>query len=411
MTAHTTARSGGRETSPVDGLRVLFMPKNSRVPYFEAFLRAARREHDWTIEIVCPPISVESWRRAAGSDTRFAVVPDFNKTLAWEDDAAVVGGLDDFIGQCERTSAIPAGRILLAGERNIGRGFSQACYYWLSSEASQRALTDNATPFDFVRRMFAFARETIRSGRPDLIVFGEWADPLCFTFYLVARQMGVRCVVNRHSKMWSNRCFWSEDPLMYNDAARKQVAGRRARDAEVSAHSRDHIAAFRAAPTTSAYVRERWNVVERRHWFRHHATLARAFAVEFRHYLRATGGPTPKSARQLLVEHYRQPLLRWRQARFFRRLTKEELQATRYIYMSMHKDPELGLNYQAPFWYEQYNTAALVAAALPAGYKLLVREHRKNTGRRPSRFYKELSRLPGIASAWPARHHARGQFL
>jgi hypothetical protein len=77
-------------------------------------------------------------------------------------------------------------------------------------------------------------------------------------------------------------------------------------------------------------------------------------------------------------------------------LREEELRNKRYIYMAMHKDPEQALNYQAPFWSNQYNTASLLSSVLPDGYSLLVREHRNNRGRRPTRYYKELRRLPGV---------------
>ena len=77
MTMQTAAQNArSPETSPLDGLRVLFLPKNSRLPYFKAFLSTARQEHDWAIDIVCPPISVDSWRRAVGPQTGFALIPD-----------------------------------------------------------------------------------------------------------------------------------------------------------------------------------------------------------------------------------------------------------------------------------------------------------------------------------------------
>jgi hypothetical protein len=383
------------ESDPLGGLRVLFLPKNSRVPYFEGLLAAARRDHQWAINIVCPPISVESWRRAVDPRTGFTLVPDFNKAAPWEQDPAAIDEIDNFIGECERASGVPAGRILLAGERDIGRGFSEPSFYWFSNKASRRALADNTTPFVYVRRIFAFARETIRTTKPELIISGEWADPICFIFYLVARRLGIRCIVNRHSKIWSGRCFWSDDPGMNNAPARQQTAERGTRKAPVSERAQQRIASFRATPTTSAYVRARWDVLER-NWLGHHVDLARAFAVELRHYLQRRDGPAPKPALQLLLDHYRQPVLRWRQARFFRRIKNDELSDTRYIYVSLHKDPELGLNYQAPFWYDQYTTVALVATTLPTGYKLIVREHRKNMGRRPTRWYKDLSRLPGV---------------
>ena len=82
--------------------------------------------------------------------------------------------------------------------------------------------------------------------------------------------------------------------------------------------------------------------------------------------------------------------------RFFRSFSADALREMRYLYVAMHKDPEQALNGQAPFWSNQYNTMALLCSVLPAGYKLLVREHRRNAGRRPTRFYRDLSRLPSV---------------
>src|ERR1051326_8499226 len=76
-------------------------------------------------------------------------------------EAASVSEIDEFIGECERASGIPAGRIVLAGERDIGRGYSQNLFFWFSNKGSRRALEDNTTPFAYVRRIFAFARDTL----------------------------------------------------------------------------------------------------------------------------------------------------------------------------------------------------------------------------------------------------------
>jgi hypothetical protein len=84
------------------------------------------------------------------------------------------------------------------------------------------------------------------------------------------------------------------------------------------------------------------------------------------------------------------------QARFFHRFDPKVLADLPYIYMALHEDPSAALSLQAPFWANQYNTAALLTGSLPAGYKLLVHEHRHNIGRRPRQYYEDLSRLPGV---------------
>ena len=68
----------------------------------------------------------------------------------------------------------------------------------------------------------------------------------------------------------------------------------------------------------------------------------------------------------------------------------------RYILIALHKDPEQALNYQGFFWSNQFNTVSLLSGSLPDGFRLLVREHRNNTGRRPTQYYKDMRRLPGV---------------
>ena len=376
--------------------RVLFLPKNSRTGYFRALLAAGRAKLNWQIDVVCPDSDRPVWRDAVSSPDAFHLLPQFSERQAWEDDPGRVAEIDALIGECERANGVSASRIILTGERDIGRGFSRAYYYWFHNKIARRVLADNNEPFRIVRRIFAFALETINESKPDLVLAGEWADPVCFTFYIVARRMGIRCTVNRPSKIWSGRCYWSDDLRWYNLAARDRVAGMRASGAPVSDRARERIASFRSAPTTLGYVRKNWDADERRRWFGAHTELLRLLAAQLRHYFARRSGPQPKPALQLAFDHYRRPLLKWRQARYFRGFGADELREMRYLYVAMHKDPEQALNGQAPFWSNQYNTIALLCSLLPAGYKLLVREHRRNVGRRPTRFYQDLSRLPSV---------------
>jgi hypothetical protein len=390
--------SAGRTSTGLatKGLRVLFLPKNSRTAYFQSLLAAARADLDWQTHVVCPDFERQVWRNAVDARDAFHPLPEFSERQAWEDDPGQIAEIDSLIGECERASGVSAGRIVLTGERDIGRGFSRSFYYWFHNRIARRVLADNTEPFRIVRRIFAFARETLDASNPDLVLAGEWADPVCFTFYLVARRMGIRCVVNRPSKIWSGRCYWSEDLQWHNMAARNRVAVMRASSASVSVRSRERIANFRSAPTTLGYVRRNWDADERRRWLASHIDLFRLLAAQLRHFFSKHSGPSPKPALRLAFEHYRRPLLKWRQARFFRSFSADALRQMRYLYIALHKDPEQALNGQAPFWGSQYNTVALLCSVLPDGYKLLVREHRRNAGRRPTRFYRDLSRLPGL---------------
>lgn len=52
--------------------------------------------------------------------------------------------------------------------------------------------------------------------------------------------------------------------------------------------------------------------------------------------------------------------------------------------------------FQATLWHDQRNTVRVLASLLPSGYRLLVREHRMNVGYRPTRSYKQYSKLPNV---------------
>jgi hypothetical protein len=378
------------------GTRVLFLPKNSRTEYFQSFLKFARERESWDIRVVCAESSQKLWNDVVSDSASFSSIPDFSVEQPWEHDADAVARVDAMIGECERATGISASRIILSGERDIGRGFSKATYYWFHNKIARMALADTSEPQRIVRRMFVFAREVLSATQPKFMIGGEWADPLCFTFYLTAQQMGIPCFVNRFSKVLSGRCFWSSEMLMYNDLGRASLAQKRAAGAPVSEQAREHFANFRSKPRMVGYMRAIWDKMDRTTWWRRHEEIARIFAVNLRGRLRGYRGPQPKPALRLLWDYYRRGWLEWRNARFFRTFDEETLERTRYIYLPMHKDPEQALNYQAPFWVDQIATVGLASSSLPAGYKLLVREHRTNPARRPARFYKQLAMIPGV---------------
>lgn len=388
-------RSEGGERATRD-LRVLFLPKNSRTTYFQSFLAAARTQLNWDVQVVCAAPARRLWGDVVDDAEGFHLVPDFNKPQAWEGDPARVAEIDGWIADCEQANGVSASRIILAGERDLGRGYSQPIYYWFHNETARRVLADNTEPFRILRRMFVFVRDTLDAARPDLVLAGEWADPLCFTFHLVARQRGIACVVNRRSKILSGRCFWSSEPLMYNHAAREGALLKRQSGGTVSNRARQHIKAFREHPAMIDYVQANWQRFHPSNWLRQHDDLFRAIAVELRHHLLKEGGPPPKPGWHLLFSHYRRPWLEWRNARFFRRFDEKTLASTRYLYVTLHKDPEQTLNYQAPYWAYQMYTIGLLSSCLPYGYRLFVREHRNNPGRRPPRFYRDMAALPGV---------------
>jgi hypothetical protein len=258
-----TARPSDTERrDALDGLRVLFLPKNSRADYFTQLIRKTRKDHGWTVFVPCPADAESVWDPVIG-DTNTIRIPDFLRPTSVDSNPAERDDIDAFIAACEAQSGISAGRIILAGERDLGRGFARPAYHWFHNAIAKATLDDNMAGFAVLRRMFAFARDTLAKVKPDLVMAGEWADPLCFTFQLAARHMGLACLVNRPSKLWSGRSYWSAEVSMYNEAARALADRLASSGAPVSDHSRARIRDFRASPETLGYVKQNWEADER----------------------------------------------------------------------------------------------------------------------------------------------------
>lgn len=289
-----------------------------------ALLAAGRRDLGWRVELAQLDMARAFQRQS------------------FEDDSNAVAGLDAFIGDCERASGVPSGRIVLAGAHDIGRGFYAADLSSIGNGPGHRFLADNSEPFRVVRRMFAQARDLVSDCQPDLVVFAGRPEPWYFVFQLVARQGGIRTLALRRSQVWDMRCYWSDLIDGHNSATDTVAAKKRSLQAPVSIRAQEHVALHRGADLASPG--------------RSHA----------------------------------------RPDRPFQSFASEDLANIPYVYLALKEEPSDRLDSQSSFWANQYYVAELVCTTIPSGYRLLVQDHPRNMGRRPPQFYRDMSHLPGL---------------
>ena len=72
-----------------------------------------------------------------------------------------------------------------------------------------------------------------------------------------------------------------------------------------------------------------------------------------------------------------------------------------YVYFPLHMEPEATLLMYSPWCRDQIEAARLVSQALPAGWKLLVKENPKMQRRRPLAYYRTLTSLPNVMLVHP----------
>jgi len=380
--------------------RVLFLPHNLRHTYYHSLLSTAS-SHGWEIIVVAPENQRRTWANISKPPNGFIITPDFSVRAEWETDVDELRRVDDVISDSEIKTDNPIGRIILAGERDIGRAFGREFYYWPSNRLMSSALAETEGPGRVLRRIFKFSADILDEISPDVVLAGIVGSPLDSVMSMVAAARQIPFVMNRTSKVASRFCFWTTDRLMRNSAARKKYAQFISTGARASDTALKQIEIFRNAPKTVDYIERNWQRGAARNWLTAHRGFADRAAAHVAHILKRRQGAPPKPVLPAVAEYYRVAYLQHRQERLYSALTPKELGGLRYIYFPLHKEPEIAINYQAPVWHNQKNTIALLSAHLPYGYRLLVREHRFNMGRRPTKYLKALSAYPGVTLIHP----------
>ncbi len=375
-------------------LRVLFLPHAPRQHVMGPLMKRGKERFNWRIGIMVPFAGPSSNAGLLNDRADFFGRPNMDRVGAWESDPVESARIRNLVCECEKISHLPMNRIVLAGERVVGRGYGREFYYWPTQGLSRRVLADNEEPARAIERIFAFADQILSRFKPDLVLGGQLTSIEAMVFSLVCRAKGIPFFANRPSKILSDRGFWTDDRLMLNVSARDICRRKIASGDMPSDKAKQFLTEFRNRPRTVAYIQRNWDNVAT--FLRRHVNIALQAVAKLSRSLRGIAEMEPKPVFSRLFELYRTNYLAWRQKRFFSRLDETALAAKPYIYIALHKEPELAINVQHPEWHSQKNLIAWLSANLPAGYRLLVREHRFNEGRRPTRFYKDISRYPGV---------------
>ncbi len=80
---------------------------------------------------------------------------------------------------------------------------------------------------------------------------------------------------------------------------------------------------------------------------------------------------------------------------------EEPVEGENYVLYPIHFQPEASTLVQAPMYVDQVALLEDMARSLPIGYRLYVKEHLSNRGRRPLAFYQALRRIPSVRLLGP----------
>lgn len=361
-------------------LAILPPVKKARSKFLLKLVEAAKERWDWDVSVLCADFNSKPFERLVGPTGRYHSRPPQLKVADWEHDPGQVAEVERRIQEAERVTGLPVGRCILAGSHTIGRAFNASVRYAPRYAIVRSVLGDSMESARIVRRLFRFAEKLLDEARPDLVVAFEWATAIHFIVWLAAQRRGIPCAAMRSSKIISNNAFWTTSRLMFNDRSIEHANAMRKSGATPSDAAKAYIREFRDKPRVIQYIATKWEHRMGRGFFRWHVGYARTVVREFINTLRGQDRSLREPALARLYRFYRATYLAFRHQHFLKILDDDALEQMKYVYFPLHKEAELALTFQATQCYDQRNTIRVLASLLPAGYKLLIREHRFNYG-------------------------------
>ncbi len=393
---HTLDDQQQREPAIRD-LRVLAMlPSHNedRADHLVKLLQTAKQRWGWRIDVFCQKSDREAYADLVAPSGQLLTIPNAVESAVWESDPVRVAAVDRRLREAEIATEVTAGQLVLASQATIGCAFVAPVQRMKLTKMTAGVLADNMELFRILRRFFQFADDMVETTAPDLLLAYEWEKPWRSTVWMAAASRGIPCVAVRRSKLNADHYYWSTDRTLFNTAAREAAIANGKAQASLSSAAVDYMRKFREAPKTVKYVQAKWLQQSQKTWLSWHLQFARSAAAQFLRFV--TGRAKRKWLLRKLVSYNMRTFLQWRQQRHFRSFEESELRDIQYVYFPMHKETDLPLVFQAPRWHDQRNTIQFLAGALPSGYRLLVREHRFNIGRRPAGYYRNLMQLPNV---------------
>lgn len=128
-------------------------------------------------------------------------------------------------------------------------------------------------------------------------------------------------------------------------------------------------------------------------------TEASRFGRTVRHYFADRDNPTATPPARALMQRLRR--IARIQLADARGMFEEPVDGEKYVVYPIHFQPEASTLVQAPMYVDQLALIQDIAKSLPIGYRLYVKEHVSNRGRRPLEFYEAIRAIPCVRLLGP----------
>lgn len=327
----------------------------------------------------------------------YVCLPDLLQEQTWEKDPNEVDRLNRLLRDCEKTLGIPMSRIILSNERSFGRRSSKLKYYWQEGQIARRVLGDESIADICLLRCLYTTFNLLAEHKPKYIIGGIAGATFNMFVYIVAKHLGIPCYSCVESMFLGDTYTWTSTWGSYPEYYESVFSELQDSQVMPSKSSLQKIDDFVAKPTVLPVYARFWSKNRKKVTLIDVAkTIYDRLKYRIIPILKNQKINNPKPILQNIVAAVRGYITSRTQRHFYTIFSSEALGNTKYVYYPMHQEPEFVLNTRATSWFNQINTIQLLSHNLPAGYRLIVKEHRYNYLRRPTRYLKEIRMLRNV---------------
>jgi len=260
-------------------------------------------------------------------------------------------------------------------DRHFGRGYAPGGYHHPRSRQSE---TSSYVQFlNAYIEFFEYWENEFEQKELDIIIDGGLREEA------VARAHGAISRRPTSAKL-ENRWYWTTDRYGFSEIFAEQY-GRQGDVDDIAIAAQMPFVQMAVNRQVQQHQRFTGMVKRGLNQIKHHA---------YYHYKKSE-----KAKRYYLSSELMNIYREWRDFRYVSKHHKirlADLEGRRFAYYPLHVEPELALQSRSPEYFYQLSAIISIARELPAGVVLAVKEHIPAIGRRPDRFYEQISELKNV---------------